>query len=257
MQTQTAPQFQPSYEPQSQPQFQTQPQFQPQYQTQPQFQPQYQTQPQFHPQYQPQYQFQPQYQPQPQQVQQPAQQAAPVAPVANPTYTPAGGHPGQQQQNPAQQAMIAIARALEQAIPGYQIVCSMISDLAPTGMAGIESLLQVLHQSGFHHGVALGSIRRFLAGETTAGVINSLALNLNLLAKTHTQLRPQIERLAMSADPEQRAAITKLSQLLGTMDQALTQAGHATHSAMGQEAWDAVRAEVWGTTPAPAEQATT
>jgi len=220
----------------------------------PQFQPQFQ--PQHHSHVQPHYQQQMMHQ----QAQQPAQQAAPVAPVASPTYSAAGGHPGasgQQQQNPAQQAMFAIARALEQAIPGHQIIYSMIADLAPTGMAGIEALVQILRESSFYHGAALGAIRRFLAGEMTAGVINCLALNLNLLAKTHTQLRPQMERLIMSAGPDRRVAITRLGQILVTVDQALTQAGHATQSAMGQEAWDAVRAEVWGTVPAATEPAQT
>jgi len=201
-------------------------------------------------------QFQPQFPHQQhvqhQQVQQPAQQAAPVAPVACPTYTPAGGQPGaagHHQQNPAQQAMLTIARALEQAIPGHQIMYSMIADLVPTGMPGIDTLVHLLRESSFYHGAALGSIRRFLCGETTAGVINSLAMNLNLLAKTHTLIRPQVERLVMSAGPDRRAAVTKLGQILVTVDQALTQAGHATQSAMGQQAWDTVRAEVWGTVP--------
>lgn len=183
-------------------------------------------------------------------AQQPAPaQAAPVAPVACPTYTPPGGHQAQPQaqQHPATRHLLGVARALEQSIPGYQVLVSVFQEMmaSPRGQAlhGAQTAADLIKDSLYHQYAALGAIRRFLCGEATAEVMLSLALNINQLMTLHTQLRPLAERMAMGAAPDLRPALTGLSQLLAPGGVLLTQATAMTQQLVGPRLWEAAVAQ--------------
>lgn len=175
---------------------------------------------------------------------QPTQQAAPVMPVSCPTYTPAANAGAQTTpQQAASRQMIQIARTLEQSIPGYQIMVSVLEGLRESpraaGLTGLEPLLLTVSEIIYHQYAALGAIRRFLCGEATAAIATSLAKQVRKLSQLHTQLRPQFERVSMAAAPELRGAIMGLSQILGTGDSLLGQTATAVQTFTGPQIWEA------------------
>lgn len=182
-------------------------------------------------------------------------QAAPVAPVA---YVPGAGQPAgagaqtpqQQQQQAFRAQVVAVARSLEQVIPGYQLLVSFLNDAAASPgaqpLAGAETLRDALKEAIFLHFATLGTIRRILIGETTAEVAASLATGVNQLIRLHTQARPIFDQILAAAPAEVRAALANLTQSITTADTQLNQAGTATQALVGQQIWDAARTAVFG-----------
>ncbi|MFZ5825105.1 MAG: hypothetical protein ACOY94_12330 [Bacillota bacterium] len=218
------------------------------YQVQPpqqaaQFPPQFQPQAQgFPPQYQTQYQTQAQPAPQP--------QAAPVPPVAAPaTPTHGAGQQGPQSQAQAlNRQLIDLARTLEQLIPGYQIMQSLLLDLstspaAQTG-AALDETVHGLKDALYYHGATLGAIRRLLCGETTPAVLSSLAVAFHALSQVQTRIRPLLERLTMAAPIANRASVSGLIQSVTSADPLLAQAGSAIQALIGPQIWEAARTRV-------------
>lgn len=161
-----------------------------------------------------------------------------VSPVACPTYTPPGGVTGAQPAHAAaMRQMMGIARTLEQAIPGYQIMLSVLHQVAgtPRGQAltGLDPLLETLKEITVHHHAALGAIRRFLCGEATAEVTAAMARHVARLGQVHQQLRPQLERLGVAAQPELRPSLTGLTPLLTMVDSLAAQSLQAVQAAVG------------------------
>ncbi|HEY3366865.1 MAG TPA: hypothetical protein VGK74_17580 [Symbiobacteriaceae bacterium] len=184
------------------------------------------------------------------------QQSAPVAPVQAP-FNPAGmsgGGPQQQQQqqpqNPYARPAISIARTLEQAIPGYQLLVSVVQDLAvtPRGESlaqAAPAVLEIMRELVLQHYAALGAIRRVLCGETTPDVFMALAIPVNQLILLHSQVRPLVDRLSMAAPPELRAPFSGLSQAISGNDMHLSQASQAIQQVFGPQVWEAARSRVY------------
>lgn len=176
--------------------------------------------------------------------QQVPQQAAPVMPVSCPAYTPAANTGTQTTpQQAASRQVIQIARTMEQSIPGYQIMVSILEGLQESPRAaeltGLLPLLTTVSELIYHQYAGLGAIRRFLCGEATAAVATSLAKQVRKLSQLHTQLRPQFERVSMAAAPELRSTITGLSQILGAGESLLGQTTTAVQAFTGPQIWEA------------------
>jgi len=187
---------------------------------------------------------------------QPQPQAPPVAPVTcpvAPTGTTSAAQQGPQQQ--FARHLTGIARTLEQAIPGHQILVSLLQDLAasPRGQAvsGLSALTDLMAQSTFIHYGTLGAIRRFLCGEATPDVLALLAAGVNQLISLHSQTRPLWERAVMSASPELRSTFSNLNQVVTGTETLLSQAANAVQTAVGPQIWAAAQARTAGAT-APA-----
>lgn len=182
-----------------------------------------------------------------------ASQGAPVTPVACPAYVPPGGQPQGNAAQQAQQAyarqLVSIARGLEQLIPGYQILISVLQDLttSPRGetLSGTAPLMATLRGAAYHHFATLGAVRRFLCGEATNEMLGSMAVGLNQLIHLHNQARPQVERLVMSATPDLRAALSSLAQTVTAADSLLSQASTAVQAAVGPRLWEEARARAF------------
>ncbi len=196
-----------------------------------------------------------QQQPVPQYIpgaQAPQAQAAPVVGVAAPT-APGGAQPGGQSAVPQQwqQRMVAIARPLEQTIPGYQIMSSVLQDLTAAQPGAAAELLQAFCQALAAQAAAVGSVRRFLCGEAGQPVLASLAANIHRFAKAHGEIRPHLERAMLGLSGEQRTALAGLTQTFITAETQINQAGSLVQSTVGPQVWEAVRVQVWEA-PAPA-----
>ncbi len=177
--------------------------------------------------------------------QQPAPQAAPVPPVTAPQYTPSAGYQQGQQQSP-QQAMArqltSIARVLEQLLPVYQMLISeaQACKKAQGGQdtSGADSLLDTLKEGTFHHYASLGAIRRFLMGETSAEVVQALARSVYRLTRAHAEIRPRLEQVVQSAEPELRPALSGLSQATAQGDSLLARTVSAVKATVGEPLWE-------------------
>ncbi|MFZ5817354.1 MAG: hypothetical protein ACOY93_18985 [Bacillota bacterium] len=200
--------------------------------------------------------FQPGFQTQVQQQPVMQQQAAPVAPVACPAYTPpfgaqAAGQPQQAAPTPAQmlaRQMVDLARTLEQLIPGYQIMQSILVELQATGaaqpVAGFREAVEGLKDAVYYHGATLGTIRRILCGEMSPNVLTNLAVAFLSLGQVQTRIRPLLERLTMAAPTTVRGSIASLTQTVTASDLLLGQAGSAIQGIVGPQVWDAARSRV-------------
>jgi hypothetical protein len=201
---------------------------------------------------------QPQGQPVPYAAPQPQPtQAPPVAPVSFPN-NPAG--PGAQggAQNPQQalaRQITAVAKSLEQAIPVYQILISVLADVAASAqgqaVAGIETAVSQLKEAAFHHYATLGALRRALAGEMTPDVIAGVAVGVNFLNGVQAQVRPLFDQLiaAAASSPDVARILTGLSQMVVGAEGLLKQASGAVQALVGPQIWEAAKAKVSGTMP--------
>jgi hypothetical protein len=233
------------------PQGQPQPYFPPQPQPLPylpQGQPQMQQPPMQQP-YYPQPQPQPQYQPPTQQpyYQPPQAQAAPVPPVGMPMAPQAQGQ-SQAQMTPQQafnRQLINIAKLLEQSLPGYQMLASVVNDLSKKSAPGAEDVGASLRDAAFHHYAALGAIRRFLTGETTPDLLAALATATHTLMRLHGKLRPLIEPIQSSSMPDVRMVINGILQAMNGIESLLNQAGGAVKEAVGPHTWESARTSVY------------
>lgn len=185
-------------------------------------------------------------------------QAAPVQPVSYPTCAPPSGM--QQPLSPQQQAAQSLwtaARSLEQAMPLYQTLYSVVTELvhlrSGAPVAGIEQIVAALQETAFHHHAALGAIRRFLAGERTPGVVSALATSLHLLARAHQQIGPLMERMIMALPVEQRQVFAPLPQYLRSAESMLNQAGMIAQAVAGPQIWQEARVRVFGAAQQPAQ----
>ena len=184
----------------------------------------------------------------------PSPQAAPVSPVACPAYVPPSGAQtqGQSQAQSIQQAyarqMQAVARSLEQMIPGVQIMISVLQEVlgSPRGqtLAGANTLVSALREVVFQHFAALGAIRRFLCGEATPQVLTALSVAMNQLTRLQAQARPLVERIVMGASPELRGTVSSLSQTVTAADTLASQAANMVRGMVGQQIWDAASTQV-------------
>jgi hypothetical protein len=164
--------------------------------------------------------------------------------------TPGGTGAQQSPQQAFAKHLTGIARMLEQTLPSYQILISVLLDLAASpagqGLAGLDGLLAKLRETSMVHYGTLGFVRRFLAGEANPGLLASLAVGVNHLASLHEQTRPLIERMVMSASPEVRTAFSNVGQTLSSAGTLLQQAGQAVQMAVSPQIWEAARARVYG-----------
>jgi hypothetical protein len=177
-------------------------------------------------------------------------QAAPVPPVTCPPYLPPGvatqgpqavGQPMPGQQTPWQQQMsgqlVNVARLLEQSIPGYQLLAAVFADLMAgpraQAVAGGPQILTLLRDLTFAHYLALGTIRRYLCGETTADVLAALGRHTQELGRLHTQLRPLYERAIMNAQPDLRPVLSGLGQSLTATESLLQESTNAIQAVVG------------------------
>lgn len=195
----------------------------------------------------PQQYVQPQPYAQPQQYAQPQSQAVPVAPVASPYAPPGAGFPQAGAQPSPQQALmrhvIGIAKSLEQLLPSYQMLVSLLSDRGQA-IGGVDQVLQRLKEATFAHFATLGAIRRVMCGDTSPEALSSLAAGVNQLHALHSQLRPQFERLLMAVVPDIRQMIAGLAGTIAAADAALAQAVPAVQALVGPQLWEAARSKV-------------
>lgn len=182
----------------------------------------------------------------------PQPQAAPVPPVAFPTVSPpsqGGGQQGPQSQAQAlSRQLVELARTLEQLIPGYQIMQSILLELtvAPSGqpITWRDETLRSLKDALYYHGATLGAIRRLLCGETTPAVLTNLAMAFQALSQVQTEARPLLERLIMVAPLPIRSAISSLTQSVTAADTLLGQAGAAIQALVGPQIWETARTRI-------------
>jgi hypothetical protein len=229
----------------------------PQGQPQPYYPPQPQPLP-YLPQGQPQMPMQQPYYPQPQvQYQPPTQQpyyqpqqpqAAPVPPVGMPMAPQQQAQP-QAQMTPQQafaRQLINIAKLLEQSLPGYQMLASVVNDLLKKSAPGAADVGASLRDAAFHHYAALGAIRRFLTGETTPDLLAALATATHMLTQLHSKLRPLIEPIQTSTMPDVRMVINGILQAMSGIESLLNQACNAVKEAVGPHTWESARTSVYG-----------
>lgn len=184
----------------------------------------------------------------------PQTQAAPVPPVPAPAY-PQGagaGQPGAQSAHQAYaQRLITIAKSLEQIIPPIQLSISVLEDVVDSplgaGFTDAARALGTVKNTAYHHFGALGAIRRFLCGESTGAVLQSLAIHLNRAARLQGELQAQLEQLASIATPDLRTTLGQLAQSWSSAETHLGQAASAAQSAVGTQTWEAARARVFET----------
>lgn len=182
-------------------------------------------------------------------MQQPQAQAAPIQPVNLPTYAPPAGAQGSP--NPQQQftqQLIGIARYLEQAMPTYQVLFSAGIGLAQPGqgVTGTEGLLQILQEASLYHQSALGSIRRYLAGEVNPDVLAALAYSVHQLARSQAALRQKLDAMYQSGAPERRVLLGQLLQYISGVDTQLNQCATVIQTAVGPQIWQSTYAMVFG-----------
>lgn len=188
----------------------------------------------------------------PQSMQAPGQSAAPVAPVASPASPyaqPSGQGPAGQQQNPYTRHLVAIARSLEQAIPNYQIVISVLEGLVNAPQSPLregKEAIDTLRELTYQHYAALGAIRRLLWGESTPDVAALLASGAHMLNALHNSLRPQLERVAATLPNELRGLLVNLAQTFLATDSFLNQAASGIQALVGPQIWEAARAKLAG-----------
>jgi len=148
--------------------------------------------------------------------------------------------------------MVSIARMLEQSIPGWQLVASVVDEIssAPgaSALPGSSALVGALEDSIFHLNASIGAIRRFVSGEASAGILATLAYSVNHLSRAQSQVRPLFERWIMSTAVQERAPLTNLAQQLTTADYLLGQAVTAIQATVGQQIWETARTQAFGTT---------
>jgi hypothetical protein len=185
----------------------------------------------------------------------PQTQAAPVPGVAFPGQV-AGASGGQAQPSPQQlmaQKLMAVARGLEQIIPGYQLLISVFQDAAvsPLGQSlpGVYPLLERLKEATYHHFATLGAIRRFLVGEASADVLASLATGVNYLTAIHSQTKLLLQQVLAAVPAEQRAPLNSLTQAVTAADGLLAQTVTAVQALVGPQIWEAARLRAGGAQP--------
>lgn len=178
--------------------------------------------------------------------------AAPVQPVAYPAGPAMGQAAPQAQgvQQQWQQRMVAIARPLEQTMPGYQILASFLQEMTAAQSVEATMLIQAYTDAVFSLNAALGAVRRFLCGEANQAVLAALAMGVNRFARAQSVLRPQVERVIMGIPAEQRGPLSQITQNLTTAENLVNQAGSIVQATVGPEVWEMVRAQVWES-PAP------
>lgn len=167
-------------------------------------------------------------------------QAAPVAPVAFPQGQ------GQQQPNPAQvmtQQLIQMAKSLEQLIPGYQALLSLLMEASgPSPSPSLNEAVRSVERCLFYHGATLGSIRRLLCGETSPSVLTNLAAGYHALSQAQPRVRAAAEQVLGLVPSAQRSLTANLLHSLSTADNTLAGVGTAIQNFVGPQAWESALA---------------
>jgi len=198
-------------------------------------------------------------------------------PPACPPYVPPAG-PIQTTANTQQviqtyaPRLIAVARPLEQATPGYQVMFALLAELlapgqtppvggqAPgaTGAAegggqqpcgALADLMPAVLDVNFQHQAALGYMRRFLCGEASGTVLMGLTLALHRMASSQMRLQALLRQASINLPAEQRATLGSLAQILATNEGYLNQAGTLLQQTVGPQLWEPARTQVFGATP--------
>jgi len=195
-------------------------------------------------------QFPPQFAPQPQGQASVQPQAAPVAPVAFPNSPYGGAQPQgqpqpQQQPNPAQvmtQQLVQMAKSLEQLIPGYQALLSLLLEASgPSPSPSLNEAVRSVEKCLYYHGATLGSIRRLLCGETSPNVLTNLAAGFHGLTQVQPRLRAAADQVTSLVPSAQRSLTANLLQSLSTADSTLAGVGTAIQNFVGPQAWEGAR----------------
>lgn len=171
--------------------------------------------------------------------------------MQTPTYATAQAPQQQGAPSPQQafaQRLIGIAKSLEQAIPGYQMLYSLVFDILdhPAGrqLAGGDAVIARLQEAALYHNAALGAIRRYLCGDTSHVVLRNLAVNTHRLARVQQQLHPLFEPWTAACGAELSPAVASLGQTLAHCDTLLQQAGTAIQASVGEDVWASAHAAV-------------
>jgi len=140
------------------------------------------------------------------------------------------------------QQLVQMAKSLEQLIPGYQALLSLLLEAASTAPSpSLNEAKRAVEECLYYHGATLGAIRRILCGEATPGVLTNLATGFHRLSQSQPRLRAAADQV-LAVVPSARQSLTgSLLQTLGTADGTLGQVGSTIQSLVGPQAWETAR----------------
>lgn len=181
-------------------------------------------------------------------------QAQGVAPVSFPS-SPYGSPQPQAQQaqpNPAQliaQQLVEMAKALEQLVPGYQTLISLLHELNSASTAGLGDAVRTAEECLYYHGAALGAIRRLLCGEATPAVLINLATAFHRLSQVQPRMLPVVDRVLSLLPSTQQGPVSSLLQTLSTAEGQLNQVSTSIQGFVGPQIWESARRQVQPAAP--------